>query len=201
MDVDSEVTPEEDRDDPGEIMPKKSPARLDQEIDLALRSSPRERWFDCYWEDEPDHHWPVRAPDAIAAARAFAAGYQVPEDPDAPEAVFVVVPEEASGHRPALPKERFRAYMAGGELRVEPMIAPRVPSRRGWTPRQLEARAEKLKAEARTLQALGAAAPRRRTLVLDRRLRGVLGDIDPFWVRWSAFIEGQGGGRVGSSWR
>ncbi len=62
-------------------------------------------------------------------------------------------------------------------------------------------KAKGLKAKARILQALGTAAPKRRVLAVDRQLRKVLGDIDPFWVRWSAFIDGEGGGRVGASWR
>jgi hypothetical protein len=63
------------------------------------------------------------------------------------------------------------------------------------------ARAEELKAEAAALQRLGSSAPRQLALDLDRRLTEVLVDVDPFWVRWSAFIGGEGGGRVGPSWR
>jgi hypothetical protein len=66
---------------------------------------------------------------------------------------------------------------------------------------QREVQAEEVKAEARALQALGDAAPQRRVLAVDQKLHEVLVDIDPFWVRWSAFIDGEGGGRIGSSWR
>ena len=61
--------------------------------------------------------------------------------------------------------------------------------------------AEKLKTEARALQAQGAEASRRRAQALNRQLQKALGHLDPFWVRWSAFIDGEGGGRVGPSWR
>jgi len=76
---------------------------------------------------------------------------------------------------------------------------PLTSERRGAP--QREVRAEEVKAEARALQALGDAAPQRRVLAVDQKLREVLIDIDPFWVRWSAFIDGEGGGRIGPSWR
>lgn len=79
--------------------------------------------------------------------------------------------------------------------------ATRSRRKQALTSRQREVRAEDIKAEARALQALGDSAPRSRVLAVDRKLRGVLDGIDPFWVRWSAFIDGEGGGRVGPSWR
>jgi len=47
----------------------------------------------------------------------------------------------------------------------------------------------------------GALADKTKALELDTELRAVLSDIDAFWVRWLAFIDGEGGGRIGDSWR
>jgi len=59
----------------------------------------------------------------------------------------------------------------------------------------------RLKAQARTLMSQGALADKTKALELDTELRAVLSDIDAFWVRWLAFIDGEGGGRIGDSWR
>lgn len=162
--------------------------------------------FECYWEvDGRKHSWPVDAKDAISAARTFAAEHDVTDNPADPTAVCVVVPQKGDGRGPSGPPERFRAYPTGGKLRVEPLGNRRSSSRsRGkppQTPQQKKIRAAELKAEARALQALGAAAPKRRVLAIDRQFREVLGGLDPFWISWSAFIDGEGGGRIGPSWR
>jgi len=41
---------------------------------------------------------------------------------------------------------------------------------------------------------LAEAAPLETVAAVDEALRSVLGDIDPFWVRWSAFVERKRGG-------
>lgn len=162
--------------------------------------------FECYWEvDGREHSWSVSAEDAISAARTFATEYDVTDNPNDPTAICVVVPQKGEDHGPSGPPERFRAYTTGGKLRVESLGNRRSSSRsRGkppQTPQQRKTRAEKLKAEGRALLALGAAAPKRKVLAIDRQLREVLGGIDPFWIRWSVFIDGEGGGRIGPSWR
>jgi hypothetical protein len=187
---------------------KKSPAQLDREIATALAQQPGRgaHYYVCYWEvDGRKHSWPVDAKDAISAARTFAAEYDVTNTPKNPTAVCVVVPQKGEGRGPSGPPERFRTYTTGGKLRVEPLGNRRSVSRSQEKPfqpsRQRKASTEELKAEARALQALGTAAPKHRALAIDRQLREVLSGIDPFWVRWSAFIDGEGGGRIGPSWR
>ena len=53
--------------------------------------------------------------------------------------------------------------------------------------RSLEAEAAVEKA--RALLREGEAASLHGLATVDKELRGVLADLDPFWVRWSAFLE------------
>jgi hypothetical protein len=174
---------------------KKSPAQLDREIATALaqQSGKGDRYYVAHPDEVAEVTIVLRGRGNYNVKRRYKKPVRVRNVSDGDE--FFV--EESEIFRDPGAAGAHSAELARKALGVQGNHSSRQHSTRHGA----KISAAALKAKARALQALGAAAPKRSVLAVDQQLRRVLNGIDPFWVRWSAFIDGEGGGRIGTSWR